>query len=133
LTKFFVKSGLTFEYMIHRGEIVEEAIKESGISKTLIAKRLNIARNTLNNRLDEMNLDWEFIIEVGRVIREDIINTRFSDKTASTVKQAREKYITTNEDDNTELEKCRDELDKYKTRYINLLEDYNRLLQEKQG
>lgn len=60
-----------FAYMIHRGEIVRKEIDKSGYNKSLLAERLGISRGTLYNKLEETNLNWEFIFQLGKIINHD--------------------------------------------------------------
>ena len=58
-------------YMVHRGAIVEKAVRRSGYSLTRIAKALEISRTTLCNRFKTPNLSGEFINKVGKLIHYD--------------------------------------------------------------
>ena len=53
---------------LHRGEIVDKALRKSGFSITRLAKALKISRNTLYNKLKNPDLDYEFIVKVGDII-----------------------------------------------------------------
>ena len=55
----------------HKGKIIEAAIKETGYQMKAVAKGLGIARNTLYNRLKEVELEDSFIINVSNIIHYD--------------------------------------------------------------
>jgi len=57
--------------IIHRGEIVEKVLRKSGYSLTKVAKKLSISRNTLYNRFTYANLNYQFIMKVGKIIYYD--------------------------------------------------------------
>ena len=60
--------------MPHQGEILQEAIKNSGISITRIVDELGITRPTIYRKFKEETVDYSFVKKVG-----DIINHDFSD------------------------------------------------------
>jgi hypothetical protein len=58
-------------YMIHRGEIVEKRVRRSGYKLVKLAEKLNVSRNILYNKFKDANLNYHFIIEVGKVLHYD--------------------------------------------------------------
>ncbi|WP_180754371.1 helix-turn-helix domain-containing protein [Hymenobacter sp. DG01] len=57
--------------MSHQGEILQEAIKNSGISITRIVDELGITRPTIYRKFKEETLDYAFVKRVGDVISHD--------------------------------------------------------------
>lgn len=57
--------------MSHQGEILQEAIKNSGISITRIVDELGITRPTIYRKFKEETLDYGFVKKVGDVISHD--------------------------------------------------------------
>jgi AcrR family transcriptional regulator len=57
--------------MPHQGEILQEAIKNSGISITRIVEELGITRPTIYRKFKEDTLDYSFVKRVGDVIGHD--------------------------------------------------------------
>ena len=55
----------------HRGEVVKEAVLKSGLSFSSLRQKLGISRPTLYRRFEEPNLSFEFIEQVGALIRHD--------------------------------------------------------------
>ncbi|WP_019948748.1 hypothetical protein [Hymenobacter aerophilus] len=60
--------------MSHQGEILQEAIKNSGISITRIVDDLGITRPTMYRRFKEKELDYTFVKQVGDIIGHDFSN-----------------------------------------------------------
>lgn len=54
--------------MPHQGEILQEAIKRSGISITRIVEELGITRPTIYRKFKEEALDANFVNSVGQII-----------------------------------------------------------------
>lgn len=54
--------------MQHRGEIIENVVRKSGISLSVLAEKMGISRNTLYNRFKEKNLSYDFILTLGVVL-----------------------------------------------------------------
>ena len=57
--------------MPHQGEIVQEAIKSSGISITRIVEELGITRPTIYRKFKEETLDANFVKHIGQIIGHD--------------------------------------------------------------
>jgi AcrR family transcriptional regulator len=57
--------------MPHQGEILQEAIKNSGISITRIVEELGITRPTIYRKFKEEVIDYNFVKKVGDIINHD--------------------------------------------------------------
>jgi transcriptional regulator with XRE-family HTH domain len=57
--------------MPHQGEILQEAIKNSGISITRIVEELGITRPTIYRKFKEETLDANFVKHIGQIIGYD--------------------------------------------------------------
>lgn len=57
--------------MPHQGEIVQDAIKSSGISITRIVEELGITRPTMYRKFKDDTLDANFVKRVGEIIGHD--------------------------------------------------------------
>ena len=57
--------------MLHQGEILQEAIKNSGISITRIVEELGITRPTIYRKFKDDTLDTNFVKNVGLIIGHD--------------------------------------------------------------
>lgn len=60
--------------MPHQGEILQEAIKNSGISITRIVEELGITRPTIYRRFKEDTLDYNFVLRISEIINHDFSN-----------------------------------------------------------
>lgn len=55
----------------HKGQIVEQKIKDSGIKVNKVAKSMGVSRGTLYNHFKRANLDNETLIKIGKAIKYD--------------------------------------------------------------
>ena len=121
--------------MPHQGEILQEAIKMSGISITRIVEELGITRPTIYRKFKEETVDYGFVKKVG-----DIINHDFS-QDFTTLQQSSLPFVTNpvrplvaNSVTSRVTSVPTPELDASRallvlqTKYIALLEAYNELL-----
>ncbi|AYA37991.1 hypothetical protein D3Y59_13645 [Hymenobacter oligotrophus] len=60
--------------MAHQGEILQEAIKNSGISISKLVQELGITRPTIYRKFKETTLDYSFVQRVGELIQHDFTN-----------------------------------------------------------
>jgi AcrR family transcriptional regulator len=57
--------------MPHQGEILQEAIKNSGISITRIVEELGITRPTIYRKFKDETIDYGFVKRIGEIIGHD--------------------------------------------------------------
>ena len=60
--------------MPHQGEILQDAIKNSGISITRIVEELGITRPTIYRKFKDEIVDYSFVKKVGDIINYDFSN-----------------------------------------------------------
>ena len=125
--------------MPHQGEILQEAIKNSGISITRIVDELGITRPTIYRKFKEETIDYSFVKKVGEIINHDFSNDFTSSEQSSlsfvtsTVRQPSLQHVThrvTSERSplvSSDTDPAR-QLLVLQTKYIALLEAYNELL-----
>lgn len=121
--------------MPHQGEILQDAIKSSGISITRIVEELGITRPTIYRKFKEDTLDANFVKSVGNIIGHDF-STDFTISQQSTLpfvtsvtKSNVSSSVTPRITSNTALEADPvKQLLALQTKYITLLEAYNELL-----
>ena len=103
--------------MEHRGEIIEKAIRNSGIPLTSIAKKIGKSRQWVYLLFQNPNVPLNTVVHIGKIIYHD-----FSDEIkglSSLSKNFREPSDTSyNEDEN------------WKEKYYQLMEEYLQLLKE---
>lgn len=74
--------------MPHQGEILQDAIKHSGISITRIVEEMGITRPTIYRKFKEETIDYGFVTRVG-----EIINHNFSND-FTTIQQSSLSFVT---------------------------------------
>ena len=57
--------------MPHQGQILQEAIKSSGVSITYLVEELGITRPTIYRKFKEATIDYSFVKQVGEIIGHD--------------------------------------------------------------
>ncbi len=108
--------------MVHKGEIIETAIRQSGYSITEMAKKLKISRRQLYNLFQKYNIDDDTVLKIGKLIHYDF-SIEIKSLSHSIVEEPLEKY-------STELDKIRNEVEVWKNKYILLLEEHKQLLEK---
>ncbi len=106
--------------MVHKGEIVKEAITESGVSITRIANAMGVTRTTIYNIFDRIEVDNDTILKIGAIIHYDF--TEKLPKLKNLTIPASPQF------DPQETLRLREEVDYWKGKYISLLEEHNKLL-----
>jgi hypothetical protein len=105
----------TFAIMQHKGEIVEKAVRQSGIPFTKIVKRLGKSRKWIYNAFENPQLSLDVILEIGKIIHYDFSNEIKELNLNNSVNETRPIY---------------NEVEFWKNKYLLLLEDYKKLLDE---
>lgn len=121
--------------MPHQGELLQEAIKNSGISITRIVDELGITRPTIYRKFKDETLDSNFVNSVGKIIGHNFSDdfTRVQQPQSSVVTsvtrtvspQPVSPRVTTTVNGDNDLNK---QLLTLQAKYITLLEAYNELL-----
>ncbi len=104
--------------MLHRGEIIEKVIRESGYSITTIAQKLGKSRRWMYLLFDNPNVPIDLILQLGKIIYHD-----FSLEFPEIIKR---QYVSN--EDSKEYQKIDDNF--WKEKYFALLEEYNSLLKK---
>lgn len=108
--------------MIHRGEIVENAVRQSGMAISEVAKRMNKSRRHIYNLFESPNVPIETILQISKIIHYDIskdIPELYNLTKSQTVNETESQYLN---------EKS---VEFWKDKYLTLLEKYNKLLEDK--
>lgn len=101
--------------VIHHGEIIEKAIRESGYALTIIAKKMGRSRNHLYNLFQYNKIPYETILEIGKIINYDFSTEIY----ALQVENMKIETINNNE------------TLYWKEKYYDLLEEHHKLLKSK--
>jgi hypothetical protein len=102
--------------MLHRGEIIEQTIRESGYSITSIAQKLGKSRRWMYLLFDNPNVSIDLILQIGKIIYHD-----FSIEFPEIVQPASSEPEITYERINDNY---------WREKYFSLLEEYNILLKK---
>jgi hypothetical protein len=105
--------------MQHRGEIVEKAVRQSGIPLTVLAKKLGKSRRWMYIAFENPQLSLDYILEIGKTIHHDFSNEIDGLKSTQTAVLPKE---LTSIDPNEAVAL-------WKLKYYELLEKYNALLE----
>lgn len=100
--------------MQHKGEIVEKAVRQSGIPLTKLVKRLGKSRKWIYNAFENPQLSFDVIIDIGKIIHYDF-STDFKELKAT--------------QPNDLLNNSPQEIEYWKNKYLHLLEEYKTLLE----
>lgn len=121
--------------MPHQGEILQEAIKNSGISITRIVEELGITRPTIYRKFKDETLDANFVKNIGQIIGHDFAQdfTIVQQSTLPFVTQPIRTNVTNSVTTRVTPSVSADsdsnkQLLALQTKYIALLEAYNELL-----
>ncbi|RZJ94994.1 MAG: hypothetical protein EOO60_01655 [Hymenobacter sp.] len=121
--------------MAHQGEILQEAIKNSGISITRIVEELGITRPTIYRKFKDDTLDANLVKSIGQIIGHDFSQdfTILQQSSLPFVTQPLRQVVTSfvtprvTASHNLESDPTK-QLLTLQTKYIALLEAYNELL-----
>jgi plasmid maintenance system antidote protein VapI len=121
--------------MPHQGEILQEAIKNSGISITRIVEELGITRPTIYRKFKDDTIDTKFVRRVGEIIGHDfsLDFTMPEQSSLPFVSQTPKSYVTPSVTPRVISTQTADldashQLMTLQAKYIALLEAYNELL-----
>ena len=120
MLKYYYNYVLIFELMskikqIHHGELLEKAIRESGVTLTVVAKKMSRSRNHLYNLFEYNKIAIETIIEIGKIINHDFSHDIY---TLEKEKQKQEDVV-------------KNEILFWKEKYYSLLEEHQTSLKQK--
>jgi len=102
--------------MQHRGEIIKEAIYQSGYSITKLAERLGKSRRWMYLQFENSNVSLDLILQIGEIIHHDFSND---------FKELKNTLKVVNDPINSYSD---NEVEFWKNKYLKLLEEYTELL-----
>lgn len=97
--------------MKHQGEILEKAIRNSGFSIALLAKKIGYSRRHFYNLFQNEKITIDIFLKVGKIINHDFTNE------IKDLAQIKNTFSSTQED-----------AEYWKNKYLLLLEKFNELL-----
>lgn len=107
---------------IHRGQLLEDAVKASGLKKEKVAIKAGYQRTSYYKHIKEPDLAYHILTAYGRAIRYDFTE----------VLPEMPKYMIQEPEDTYELtpEESRKQIDYWRNKYIDLMERYTQLVIE---
>ena len=111
----------------HRGEILKSIFKANKFNVTSIARKMNVDRGTVYRHFDDANLSIDYLIKYGKAMNYDF--SKYFPELLNIVKEDLDQYDK-QQKTYSDLEK---QLQIWKDKYIQLLEQYNELLLEKKS
>jgi len=108
----------------HRGEIIKNAIYQSGYSITKLAERLGKSRRWMYLLFENTNVSLDVILQIGEVIHYD-----FSQE----IKELKPTSQIVNDNLSPYGSATQKDVEYWKNKYLSLLEEYNQLLKEMRG
>lgn len=107
----------------HRGQLVEDAVRKSGFSLTVVAKRLDISRRTLYQWFTYPDLSSRKILKIGKVIGQD-----FSDQLSDLGNVVNEYEYPYGGSETLDYKKVLTERDKYLSLYHDLVAKHSKTM-----
>jgi transcriptional regulator with XRE-family HTH domain len=116
---------------LHYGQIVEKRVRRSGISITELARNTNVNRRSVYNWFNQKRLSANIIHRIGCAINYDFTTDFPQLFSAGGFKFNRFNPDALMEEEKYPIPEPKDNEGNWKDKYVNLLEDYNSLLQSK--
>ncbi len=110
--------------MQHKGQILEKAVRESGMPLTKLTKRLKKSRRWIYNAFENPNVSIDYVLEIGKIIHHD-----FSEDIEELRKYRTMAAFMHLENASEIDERESGSQDYWKNKYLKLLEKYNQLLE----
>jgi hypothetical protein len=110
---------------IHRGQLLEAAVKASGVNKTLVAEKAGYSRSSYYKHIEEKELEYHILAAYGRALKHDFTED-LPEMPKYLVEEPDEQYGKA-----PTLQEAMKQRDKWKEKYYELLEKYNKLIEER--
>ena len=109
--------------MQHKGEIIEKAVRESGISITRLSIKMGRSRRWVYQIFEKRNVPMDYVLEIGKVIHHDFSkDIKILKEYKASVK------VQTWDDVEGEFFNDSEKAEYWKNKYLMLLEKYNGVL-----
>jgi hypothetical protein len=110
---------------IHRGQLLENAIKASRLNIEFVAKKAGYSRASYYKHKEDNNLEYHILAAYGKALKHDFTE-ELPEMPKYLVEEPEEQYGKA-----PTLQEAVKQRDKWKEKYYELLEKYNRLIEEK--
>jgi predicted transcriptional regulator len=107
--------------MIHKGEVIKNAVYKSGYPITELAKRLSKSRRWVYLMFENSNVSLDLVLQIGKIINYDFKDEiKEFNSYQNAINESAFDYQ--NDEANSEY---------WKNKYLKLLEEYNELLKKR--
>ena len=106
-------------FMQHRGEIMEQAVRNSGYSITKLAQKLGKSRRWMYLMFENRNLSLDHLLNIGNLINYDF---------STEISELKNISNHSNLDPKLKYRKNENSVEYWKNKYFALLEEYHQLL-----
>lgn len=111
---------------MHRGELLQKAVAESGLTITFITKKVGYSRSSFYNHVADKDLSLEILIEYGSILKYDFLHEH-PEIVGNIATESSAQYS------NNQLPKTLDQAieqrNMWREKYFELLEKYQKLLE----
>lgn len=110
---------------IHRGQLLETAVKASRMNKEYVAKKAGYSRASYYKHIEVRDLPYHILAAYGKIIRHDFTE-ELPEMPRYLVEEPEEQFGKT-----PTLKEALRQRDHWKEKYYELMEKYNKLIEEK--
>jgi hypothetical protein len=110
---------------LNRGQVLAAIVEASGLGKEEVANKAGYTRSAYYKHIENPNLDYHILMVYGKAIRHDFTE-EFPDMPRYMMEEPDEVYGKPKT-----LEEAMKLMDIWKNKYLELLEKYHRLIEEK--
>lgn len=110
---------------LNRGQVLATAVEASGLNKKEAAGKAGYTRSAYYKHIENPDLDYHILMAYGKAIKHDFTE-EFPDMPKYLLEEPEETY-----NKPRTLEDAIRILEQWKNKYLELLEKYNRLIEEK--
>jgi vacuolar-type H+-ATPase subunit I/STV1 len=110
---------------IHRGQLLEAAVKASRLNIEFVAEKAGYSRSSYYKHKEEKDLDYHILASYGKAIKHDFTE-ELPEMPKYLIEEPNEDYGKT-----PTLNEAIKQRDQWKEKYYELLEKYNKLIEEK--
>jgi|SRR5687768_11924597 len=110
---------------LHRGRILAAAVEATGLNKETVAIKAGYSRSSYYKHIDNVDLDFYILMAYGKAIKHDFTE-ELPEMPKYLLEDPEETYTKP-----VSIEEAIRQRDQWKDKYLELLEKYNRLIEEK--
>jgi len=110
---------------LHRGRILAAAVEATGLNKETVAIKAGYSRSSYYKHIDNVDLDFYILMAYGKAIKHDFTE-ELPEMPKYLLEDPEETYTRP-----VSIEEAIRQRDQWKDKYLELLEKYNRLIEEK--